>query len=168
MPPRIAVLSDALGIARVQVAAWQVAYRGLMDQPLLGSLEPAAKLQSWEAFLAAPDHQLFVVEDGSHIAGYAHVCASRDEPNSFAGEVASMYVAPAYWRRGLGTVLLHTAERALTMRGHNSITLWVLEANKSARQFYEHFGYSSDGASKQHPKSGLIEVRYQRTVHAAA
>jgi len=167
MTPRVAVSTDALGIARVQVAAWQAAYRGLMEQALLDSLDSAAKVHSWETFLAAPEHQLFVVEDGLRITGYAHVCASRDEPNSFTGEVASMYVLPSLWRKGLGSALLRTAERALIAQGHHSITLWVLEANNPARQFYERSGYAPDGTSNLHPKSGLREVRYRRSTHAA-
>lgn len=167
MTPRVAVSSDALGIARVQVAAWQAAYRGLMEQPLLDSLDPAAKVHSWETFLAAPEHQSFVVETGSQITGYANVCASRDEPNSSTGEVASIYVLPGYWRKGLGSALLRTAERALVAQGHHSVTLWVLAANNPARQFYERSGYAPDGASKLHPKSGLREVRYRRSTHVA-
>lgn len=167
MTPRVAVSSDALGIARVQVAAWQAAYRGLMEQSLLDSLDPAAKVRSWETFTTAPEHQVFVVEDGSRIAGYAHVCASRDEPDSATGEVASIYVLPSLWRKGLGTALLRTAERALIAQGHHSITLWVLEANTLARQFYERSGYLADGAAKLHPKSGLRELRYRRSVRAA-
>ncbi len=69
MKPRVAVSSDARGIARVEVVAWQAAYRGLMEQSLLDSLDPAAKVRSWETFVMAPEHQVFVVEDGSHIAG---------------------------------------------------------------------------------------------------
>ena len=133
----------------------------------LDSLDPAAKVPSWETFTTAPEHQVFVIEDGSHIAGYAHVCASRDEPDSSTGEVTSIYVLPSLWRKGLGTALLRTAERALIAQGHHSITLWVLEANTLARQFYERSGYLADGAAKLHPKSGLRELRYRRSARAA-
>jgi GNAT superfamily N-acetyltransferase len=162
MNPRRATISDALSVARVQVASWQTAYRGLMDQSSLDSLDPKTKVTSWESFITAPQNQVFVIEDKSNIIGYAHVCESRDEPDSAVGEIASMYVVPSQWRKGVGNTLLRAAEEWLRERGYRGITLWVLQANTQARRFYERFAYAFDGVSKVHPKSGLIEVRYRR------
>jgi len=162
--PRPATTADALSVARVQVASWQIAYRGLMDQSLLDSLDPTTKVSSWESFITAAQNQVFVIEDTSSIIGYAHVCRSRDEPDSAVGEITSMYVVPTQWRKGLGSALLRVAEEWLRERSHRSITLWVLEANTRARRFYERFAYALDGSSKVHPKSGLFEVRYRKLV----
>jgi len=164
MSLRVASSLDALGIASVQVAAWQAAYRGLMDPSLLDSLSAAAKVRAWEGFIAAPDQQVWVFEDDGRVTAYAHAGPSRDEPGSALGEVSSVYVAPSHWRRGQGTALLRTAEAALAARGCEALTLWVLEANDRARSFYEALGYAPDGAAKRHPKSGLVEIRYRRAL----
>ncbi len=131
---------------------------------MLDSLDPTTKVSSWESFITAAQNQVFVIEYTSNIIGYAHVCDSRDQPDSAVGEIASMYVVPHQWRTGLGSALVRAAEEWLREHGHRSITLWVLEANTRARCFYERFGYALDGVSKVHPKSGLIEVRYRKLV----
>jgi L-amino acid N-acyltransferase YncA len=108
--PRPATAADAASVARVQVASWRIAYRGLMDQSLLDSLDPTTKVGSWESFITAAQNQVFVIEDTSNIIGYAHVCESRDEPDAAVGEITSMYVVPTQWRKGLGSALLRVAE----------------------------------------------------------
>lgn len=163
MQVRVAIPSDAPFVATVQVDAWRAAYRGLMPERVLEALDAAAKVASWEGFIASENDGVFAAELGAHLIGFVHVCPSRDADADAVGEVGSMYVAPAYWRQRVGTALLREAERWCLSRGFSAVTLWVLEANGAARGFYERFGYSPDGASKRPPKSGLLEVRYRRS-----
>jgi GNAT superfamily N-acetyltransferase len=167
---RMATGSDAPGIARVQVDAWRAAYRGLMDAALHDALDASRRAPVWEAFLARPDHQLFVVEHKEVIIGYAHLCAARegsaasltDAPS--LAEIASIYVASHCWRQGVGTRLLDAVETAVRVLGHGGAVLWVLESNHAGRRFYERFGYTPDGGRKHHPGSGLVELRYFRSL----
>lgn len=68
-----------------RVSPWQAAYRGLMEPLLLDSLDAAAKVRSWEVFIAAPEHQLFVLEHEELVTGYVHIFASRAEASPSTG-----------------------------------------------------------------------------------
>jgi ribosomal protein S18 acetylase RimI-like enzyme len=52
-----------------------------------------------------------------------------------------LYVAPEHRRRGIASVLLHTAETWATERGDRQITLQVFEFNEPAIRLYEKQGY---------------------------
>ena len=55
------------------------------------------------------------------------------------------------------------AERMLKSQGYEVEILWVLEANDSARRFYEVMGFAVDGASKDVDMGGPIKaVRYRK------
>ena len=57
------------------------------------------------------------------------------------GEIVSLYLLPAYWRRGIGALLLKAAMARLRQRGFSDICLWVAEENSRARRFYETQGF---------------------------
>src|SRR4051812_29987795 len=57
---------------------------------------------------------------GEAAAGLGVVKAGKE---GGAGEVLSLFVAPAYWRRGIGTRLLAALEAELAGRGCTSATL---------------------------------------------
>ncbi len=44
--------------------------------------------------------------------------------------IASLYVDPAHWRAGVGTLLLGNARRELTAAGRNEAELWVLAGTR--------------------------------------
>jgi GNAT superfamily N-acetyltransferase len=104
------------------------------------------------------------VRDGT-VVGWvaAGPCRDGDRPGPDQGEVYACYVLPAWWRHGVGRILLTHATGALTASGRGDISLWVLEANKRARRFYESFGFAADG-SRQLLDLGepVPEVRYHR------
>ena len=47
----------------------------------------------------------------------------------YSGEIYALYILPAYWRQGLGTLLIGQAAQELTLMKHKSLCLWVLEKN---------------------------------------
>jgi hypothetical protein len=48
MEIRAATISDAYGIAEIQVAGWQAAYRGLMPDSLLDGLSVPKREEMWQ------------------------------------------------------------------------------------------------------------------------
>ena len=46
-------------------------------------------------------------------------------------------------------------------RGFAEVTLWVLEENRSARAFYETYGFRLDGGTRRYPRTNVPEVRYR-------
>ena len=62
-----------------------------------------------------------------------------------------LYVAPDHRRRGLASILLHTAETWAKERGDRQITLQVFEFNEPAIRLYEKQGYRVQSLVMQKP-----------------
>jgi ribosomal protein S18 acetylase RimI-like enzyme len=159
---RLATPDDAEPIATVHIASWRAAYRGLVPDSLLDSLDVAERSRIWAHVLATEESRCYVAIEQGQIIGFIHVCACRDsdqDPGS-TGEITSIYLAPEHWRRGHGTVLLRRGMDALKARGVSSVVLWVFEGNGSARAFYEALDFNPDAARKIHAMSGRVQMRY--------
>lgn len=164
MKVRQATPEDAEPIAAVHVASWRAAYRGLVPDDLLDSLDVAERSRTWSSILATEEWPCYVAIVESAVIGFIHVCPCRDSDKdpSCTGEISAIYCAPNHWRQGHGSVLLRQGMDALAGRGVSEVTLWVLERNVAARRFYEVHGFCADEPRKIHAKSGLVEIRYAK------
>jgi len=166
---RNARTDDARAIATIQVDASRAAYAGIVPHGYLERLTVEKRMSIWRQLISAPGEveQTIVGDDGEHIQAYAHYGRSRDpSANRTTGELYSLYVAPHHWRSGFGQQLLAASIRGIAGMGFNTATLWVLAANKPARQFYERFGWVADGIAKG--DEGRIEARYRIDLIAQA
>lgn len=163
---RIASPGDENAVAHVHVAAWQVAYRGMIPGEYLDGLSVSNRSDSWRQIIAEtdlPSTGAFVAADGPQVLGFAHFCPSRDRTaSSLVGEVTAIYVHPDRWGEGIGSRLMQLALESLEQAGFRSATLWVLDVNADARTFYEASGWAVDGATKDEQRSNFVlhEVRY--------
>jgi len=128
---RDAIASDADALGRVHVEAWRAAYRGMMPDHFLASLDPAVRAARWRERLAnrIEGRAMFVVQGDIGL------------PYGFAG------VGPARDERGTGasSALLARATEVLRDFGHLEAILWVLRQNARARRFYEREGWKQTG-----------------------
>jgi GNAT superfamily N-acetyltransferase len=164
---RRAVPADAHDVARVHVRSWQSAYRGLVAQEYLDSLEPEAWADRYtfgRMGFQLPSTQVAV--DGSTMCGLVTTGLCRDEDLSNFGEVMAIYVDPSYLRTGVGRLLMTAARNRLRRVGVTAAALWVLDGNVGARRFYERDGWTFDGTRRTSTYGDLPvdEVRYRRTL----
>ncbi len=166
---RRAGIEDARDIAAVHVRSWQGAYAGLMPQDYLDQLDPANRRELWQRAVLNADWPrsgvLVAVLDGD-VCGFSGFGATRDadgDPRQ-VGEVFAIYLLPGTWGKGLGRSLMTGTLASLSAAGYTSATLWVLESNARARQFYAKGGWVEDGAVTQDDSRGfpISEVRYRR------
>ncbi len=61
------------------------------------------------------------------------------------GELRSLYVLPEFQQKGIGTKLLKAVEQKASQKGYTELSL---EANPSAKPFYERLGYRKTKESK--------------------
>ena len=168
MPVRHANPGDALGIGTVHVVSWQAAYRGVLAQDYLDSLDPTQRGANWRRYLDGPlphDESVFVAEvQPNNVLGFANVGQSRDANG--VGELRCLYVTPEHWGEGIGRDLMSSSVDALVACGFREATLWVLDSNNRARGFYETSGWALDQGAKQEMIGGITvcEVRYRRTL----
>jgi ribosomal protein S18 acetylase RimI-like enzyme len=169
---RKAKVEDASRIAVVHVRSWQVAYRGHMPDEFLDGLDVEKRTNMWRELTQQPDKIIFVAEDSeSNIEGFSALGPSRDldaEPNT--AEVSAIYVHPEKWGKGIGRALLSASLDQVRQREFDQVTLWVMEANRRARSFYESFGFIHDGAVKDDDRwksFAVREVRYRLNLRAS-
>src|SRR5246127_4556415 len=106
--------ADAMGVARVHVRSWQVAYRGLLPDAYLDGLRAEDRAQRYHFGSDDPREPATVVaiDDGT-ICGFATTAPARDADVAGDGELYALYVDPTWWRHGVGTMLIAAARGRL-------------------------------------------------------
>jgi ribosomal protein S18 acetylase RimI-like enzyme len=164
---RPAAAQDAEAVERLRVAAWKLAYRGLVPGAFLDSMDVDAGRRRR---LLAEQHggvTQSVASEARVIVGWvaAGPCRDDDRKEPWQGEIYACYVLPGWWGNGIGRQLLARATHALEDAGRADISLWVLEGNDRARRFYESCGFHLDGKRQLLDLAGPVpEVRYHRPV----
>jgi GNAT superfamily N-acetyltransferase len=164
---RTGVPDDALGIARVHVAAWQAGYRGLLPPAFLAGLSVERRADRWAVTLGQTSgaSTTLVAARGTDLLGFASVGPSRDEDaEPSTAELWAIYAAPEHWGTGVGHQLHEAALDVVRGSGATQATLWVLHGNDRAVRFYERHGWLADGSAKTDWRDDvrLDELRYRR------
>lgn len=156
MPPAVrrARPRDAAGMARVRIAAWRSAYRGIVADSVLDGLDLAQEATRFAARVGAnPERTELVAVNGSgQVTGYCLAGPDRDAGEADVGEVYAIYVAPGSQRRGVGTALLSEAVQGLRGAGYHELHVWALTANTRAIRFYEAHGWRRDDTERELPQ----------------
>ncbi|CAM5348864.1 GNAT family N-acetyltransferase [Streptomyces violaceorubidus] len=164
------VLADCDRVSLIRVRGWQHAYRGLMPQPHLDAMNPAADAERRrDLFARAPEDLVNLVaeDEGGEVVGWACHGPYRDgEARTADAELYALYVDTARLGAGAGRALLGESVRRCESAGHGRMLLWVLKGNTRARRFYERAGFRPDGAEESSEVDGVPvpEVRYARAL----
>jgi GNAT superfamily N-acetyltransferase len=165
---RIASVADAPAIARLHLASYRAAYRGLLPERFLAGLEIDQRERRWRDSLRDPARTTFLMEgrrgDASCVLAFAEVGAWRGDglpPGS--GELMALHVAEGAWRQGIGAAMHRRAVDALVAAGCTGAGLWVLRGNRRACAFYEKVGWVPDGDERHRRLRGIdvVELRYR-------
>jgi GNAT superfamily N-acetyltransferase len=109
---------------------------------------------AWREALADPEIETYVAEiDGERVGS---VSVGH-------GYLRTLYVLPAYWHAGVGSVLHDHALERLRNMNVNEPRLWTLVDNASARRFYERRGWVETGETREVPFPPYpLDVEYVR------
>lgn len=156
---------DAKAIAELNVKAWQHAYNGLMPSDFLANMSVEKREAGWRKWIDDPEGLIHISKDfDGKISGYVAYAKSRDTDHTDStAEIVAIYVDPALWGTGIGTELLQKALQEISHLGFARTTLWVLEGNSRATQFYGKRGFRPDDCpakSIEIAGTKLQEVRY--------
>ena len=88
------------------------------------------------------------------IAGYF------DKADPRRAYVASMWVAPAHRRTGLGTMLMDAVQLWARSQGAGELRLMVTSSNSIATAFYQRLGYAFTGNTEPYPNDPAL-VEYE-------
>jgi ribosomal protein S18 acetylase RimI-like enzyme len=179
---REATVEDAQAIATIHVNSWQAAYRGILPDAYLASLAVTQRSEAWRRSIIAGKPRVFVAHAALHAdanidtdiqettLGWIAFGDSRDgDKGPRWAEVETLYIAPAFWRNGVGKRLIDAARHALQAAGYTDVALWVLLDNRRARAFYKRTGFVCDNSSRGVQLGGkwLTEIRYCCALSAA-
>ncbi|HEY2476945.1 MAG TPA: GNAT family N-acetyltransferase [Candidatus Cybelea sp.] len=140
VPVRIrpARAADVPRIATIHVAAWHVAYRGLIPDDQIAARTLELRIGHWTAGLERSDLLIFVAcDDNEGVQGFASVTRIEDE--AFQSYLETLYVMPDAWGRGIGRELLSAIGARLLDAGVTNMALRTLRLGE-ARGFYERLG----------------------------
>lgn len=163
-------MEDAEAIARLHVASWQAAYRGLLPDDLLDSLDLEEWTERRRRMLAEPPNPLaknWVLEDSEGLIGWASAGPARDEDaDSGVAEVFAIYLDPARVGQGHGRRLMEHCFDVARGEGYRSIVLWVLAGNARADRFYRAAGFLPDESREPEPfrDTGATKLRLLRAL----
>ncbi|MGI9196583.1 MAG: GNAT family N-acetyltransferase [Candidatus Nanopelagicales bacterium] len=137
MQIRPGTLRDVPGVVGVHLAAWDAAKDGL---DLATRPDAERRTDRWTEFVDSGEGALLVAdEDG--VVGFISYGPSRDEDRVGEREVYTLYVAPEWWGRGIGSALLDRVP------ADGPVSIWVAERNARARSLYARHGFVPDGAT---------------------
>ena len=163
---RRTVPSDADRLGEIHVRAWQAAYRGVMPDRYLDSLQAAERASMWRRNIERPGcgQLTLVIEDAGQVVGFASLGPEEGQPEEqTTGELYAINLDPDAWRRGFGARLLRAAVALLRELGYAEAVLWVVPENARARGLYESRGWIADGAVREDEVLGVTvsDMRYR-------
>ncbi|MGH8877743.1 MAG: GNAT family N-acetyltransferase [Stackebrandtia sp.] len=170
---RDATVADAAAIQRVRVAAWRAGYAGVVPEPVLKAMSTEVPEHLVHRLADPPvSCAVYVAETRGRVHGFVNCGpyridqdAARRDPGQ-GGEIYAIYVDADHWGSGSGRALMAAALSHLDGQRLSPVRLWVLADNPRARRFYEHRGFTTDGAASPYTVTDgttLMEVRYRRT-----
>ncbi len=141
---RSACPDDAPAIARVYVATWRTAYRGIVPDSYLAGMAEAAWEGYWRHVLDDPEGReilrcALVAETEGGVVGFATGCREWSGDAAYEGELDDIYVLQAYQRHGLGRLLIGGVAGRLGHAGLRSLLVWAA-ARSPACAFYAALG----------------------------
>ena len=133
--------ADSGSIAALHTASWREAYRGILPDSYLDGEIGEERLGFWKTRLSSSGTNrrlVLLAEDQLELVGF--VCVLLDEEPEWGAYLDNLHVRSDIMGRGLGRWLFAEAAKwVASMEPGWPIHLWVFEANRLARGFYERF-----------------------------
>lgn len=155
---------EALGI--IHSESWKVTYRGIVPDLILDNMTAKKSEEKFYYSISHKEGKTVLALKDNMPAGFMCLGRCRDEDlKEITGEIWGIYLMPYYFRQGIGKELLYWGINYLKDEGFNKISLWVLEENINARNFYERMGFVHDGKINElNIGKPLNEFRYIKIV----
>ena len=139
MKIRKATVTDAKGVAKVQVDSWHSTYENIVPDEYLRKMTYESREKKWKDIISK--QPVYIAEDNQRgIVGFSNGGPERSgKYPDFEGELHAIYILKGHQRKGLGKKLLKPIIQELVNKSIFSMLVLVLEDNDS-RFFYEKIG----------------------------
>ena len=142
-------IHDSEGLIDVNIKTWQSAYKGIINDETLASLDihRTERIQRFKNEFGSREvdgHPILggVALKDDEVIGFVTYGKARDNPENLEGlgEIYAIYVLEAYQGQAVGRKLLeHAVKNLLNQNIFKSLIIWTLKDNRS-RGFYERLG----------------------------
>ena len=146
---REALLSDVDAIANIHVSSWINTYSGLMPQTYIESYTVEKRKKLWSNIIEKSLAEVIVADCDDRLTGF--LCCGQ--PKSLKGtdvyDLSSIYVQPDKTGSGVGQALYDECEGILITLGAKKVSVWALDSNERAINFYIKQGFALTGKTNE-------------------
>jgi ribosomal protein S18 acetylase RimI-like enzyme len=162
---REATTADAEAVGEVHAEAFRVAHRDLFDGDWLHELVERRRTM-WTHRMRGREHArntLLVAERGSDVAAFVYFGPHTEgRPD---GEIFDCFAHPDVWGRRVAATVMDKAWELLREARFRRVRLWTIAGANRARHFYESFGFTKTGRSRERDFGDgrpVLEIEYGR------
>lgn len=165
---RKASMDDVNDIARIHVNSWQEAYKGLMPQRFIESYTFDKRHKLWTNIIERELAAVFVAVSHDECLGFLCVGQLKFMEDTQTYELSSIYINSSYIGVGIGQSLYKECEKYLLVRGAEQVTVWALDSNKRALNFYAKLGFRLTGQTSKEQAEEVVlnDVELSKTLSA--
>jgi len=142
---REASADDVTAIQYVARATWHAAYGDVLSAPAIDEQVDEWYRDDVVADAVGSEQVIYLVaSEGGDVVGFTSAGPSEqvsDDADEDVAQLYTIYVAPDYWRDGIGSRLFDTVLGRLREREFDAVRICVLEGNDVGRSFYEAHGF---------------------------
>lgn len=133
---------DGYNIAKLIIAGWQTAYKGLIDDSFLNNMSVDILTKNWEINIESQNefNNIYVYEEDNKILGIIRFGKPDDSSSKYNAEIHVLYVEPSLKRNGIGSKLFAFAKSYFVNKNATDIIIWCLQSNLPSIKFYEKMG----------------------------
>lgn len=131
---RNAIKEDTRQITQIIVEDWKKAYRGIIEDDYLDSLDVDKR---YEIEVKRYDKYIVACDD-NEVVGCAWLEEMDDKDADC--EIIALYVRYSQRNNGIGKILLDEAKTRFKQDGRKKMIIWCLKENHESRRFYEKNG----------------------------
>lgn len=134
-------VDDVAGAAQIKVDGWKEAYKGIIDDEFLNSLDVKPQIQQF-AECVGSDNFIVAVLDGEVVGFCRFVYDNSLSPNIdyIDCELTAIYVRPDMKGQGIGSKMFKEVVKRFKGKNKTTMILWCLADNVSSVGFYKHMG----------------------------
>ncbi|WP_254620154.1 GNAT family N-acetyltransferase [Vibrio metschnikovii] len=153
---RKALLSDVDKIACIHVNSWAYAYSGLMPQSYIDSYTFEKRQKLWLNIIQRELAEVLVADCDVKVGGFLCFGQPKTLKGTDVYELSSIYIDPGKIGTGVGQSLYDECESMLRKLKARKVSLWALDSNEYALNFYIKQGFIATGEINEERENDVV------------
>lgn len=161
---RTAQERDAQSIASIHVESWHAAFKGLMPIGYINRYTKALRLIEWHDAIKLDTTGVSAIEQNQQVVGFLSYQIKPSAPDTL--ELDKLYLCPSIYGKGAGGLLMEHVESLARIQSASWISLYVLDSNQTAIQFYSKrgFEFTQESVSEEFEGKVITDLRMRKSM----